>query len=154
MTAPNHALTGALIGLSIADPVLALSLAFLSHFACDMIPHYDLPEADVAARLRSKRFLREFIYLGAALCLFIVVFLAAAHPLHWLLAASCAFMATSPDLLWLPRYLHVRRTGHDVALRHWFYKFHHRIQWRTGPQLWWIETVWFILGSVLVAARV
>ena len=38
MTATNHALTGAIIGLVIGEPVLAIALAFASHFICDALP--------------------------------------------------------------------------------------------------------------------
>jgi hypothetical protein len=48
VTAPNHALTGALIGLSVANPVLALPLAFVSHLLQDTVPHYDPAEPDMA----------------------------------------------------------------------------------------------------------
>lgn len=151
MTAPNHALTGALIGLTVTNPALALPLAFLSHFACDLIPHYDPPGADGAKRFRSKRFVYEFLIVGAGLCLALVLLLAVARPHHWFLAAVCAFLATSPDLLWIPRFLHARRTGKDVIPNNWFFRLHHRIQWRTGPRLIWVEAVWFVVfGAVLL----
>lgn len=150
MTAPNHALTGAVIGLSISNPFVALPLAFLSHFVCDLIPHYDPPTVG-AKRLDSRRFLYEFIILGAAICFLIVLYLAIARPEHWVNAAFCAFAAASPDLFWIPRFIHVKRTGKDVVLRNWFLKFHSRLQWQTGPKLFWVEAVWFVVfaGSIV-----
>ena len=153
MTAPNHALTGALIGLTISNPAVALPLAFLSHFVCDAIPHYDPPETDKALRLNSKRFMYEFLFVGAGLCMLLVLALAFTRPQHWLTAAVCAFLATSPDLFWIPRFLHVKRTGQDKPLANPFLKFHSWIQWRTGPKLFWLESVWFMAGVALVAAR-
>lgn len=150
MTAPNHALTGAIIGLSIANPVLALPLAFLSHFVCDAIPHYDPPEPDVAKLYRSKRFMYEFLIGGGALCLLVVLLLALARPQHWLSAAVCAFLATSPDLFWIPRFLRARRGGIDRPLRNWFLQFHDWVQWRTGPKLIWLETAWFVVFGTLL----
>ena len=142
MTAPNHALTGALIGLTVSDPALAMPLAFLSHFACDAIPHYDPPAQDTVTRMRSSRFVREQLLGGAALCLLLVIWLAIARPHHWLLAAVCAFLAASPDLFWIPRFVHVQRTGKDQPPRSWFLRFHAWIQWRTGPGFWWVEVLW------------
>lgn len=153
MTAPNHALTGAVIGLSISNPWLALPLAFLSHFVCDAIPHYDQPEQDTVTRLRSRRFLVEFLIVGATICLGIVLVLAAARPHHWLQAAIGAFLAASPDLFWIQRYLYIRRHGIDRKTSNLFLQFHSRIQWKTGPQLLWVEIVWFVCFALLMYVR-
>ena len=42
MTSISHALIGAAIAAKIADPVIAGTLAFGTHFVCDAIPHWDL----------------------------------------------------------------------------------------------------------------
>jgi hypothetical protein len=44
MTGFNHGMAGAVIALTVKQPVLAVPLAFLSHFATDMIPHFGLDE--------------------------------------------------------------------------------------------------------------
>lgn len=150
MTAPNHALTGALIGLSVANPAVALPLAFVSHFVCDAIPHYDLPEKDNAKRLASTRFVVEFLVVGAALCFALVLVLAYTKPHHWLQAALGAFLAASPDLFWLPRFLRVRRTGKDTTLRNPFHRLHSLVQWNTGPKLIWLEAAWFVVFTALL----
>jgi hypothetical protein len=151
MTATNHAITGALIGLSIGNPAVAIPLAFISHFALDAIPHYDQAEQDMAKRLGSKQFIYEQLILGAGLCLSLVIALAITHPRHWLVASVCAFAATSPDLFWIPRFVHVKRTGKDLLPSNWFLRFHHWIQWKTGPQLWWVEAAWYgIFGGILI----
>lgn len=151
MTAPNHALTGALIGLTIANPWLALPLAFVSHLVCDAIPHYDPPEQNISKRIVSRAFVRDFLVIGAALCLLIVLALAITKPEHWLQASVCAFLATSPDLFWIPRFVRALRGKQPLPLRNWFLWFHHRIQWRTGPQFAWVEAVW---GGALTAVFV
>jgi len=151
MTAPNHALTGAVIGLVVSNPALALPLAFLSHFACDAIPHYDSPGEDGPRRFNSKRFVYEFLVIGAALCLAIVLLLAVARPRHWLVAAICAFLAASPDLFWIPRFLYARRTYTEKLQWNWFLQFHSWVQWKTGPKLIWLELVWFVGFSAILA---
>lgn len=149
MTAPNHAVTGALIGLTI-NPWLALPLAFLSHFVCDAIPHYDPAETDTNRRLSSRRFFLEFIVFGAALCFLLVLFLSIVRPQHWQVAAMCAFLATSADLFWLPRYLQVKRSGRAAPITNPFLRFHSAIQWNTGPQWLWLELVWFaVVGGTV-----
>ncbi|HSX06931.1 MAG TPA: hypothetical protein VLG92_04370 [Candidatus Saccharimonadia bacterium] len=152
MTAPNHALTGAVIGLTVTNPALALPLAFLSHFMCDAIPHYDMPGEDGPKRFKSKRFVYEFLVVGAGLCLAIVLLLAAARPQHWLVAACCAFLAASPDLFWVPRFLYARRTNTEPPLNR-FLRFHLWLQWKAGPQLLWLELAWFVGFSMILIKR-
>jgi len=151
VTAANHALTGALIGLCVGNPVLAPALAFLSHFVLDAIPHYDPPGNNAAVKIGSRRFFLEHIVLGGALCLLLVVLLAAARPAHWLQAVVCAFVATIPDLLFIPRYLHIKRTGKDNLASNWFWRFHNNIQWFQKPIGFVVEAAWFAAaGSLLL----
>lgn len=151
MTATNHALTGAFIGLATGNAWLAVPLAIASHFVCDAIPHYDVAGTTHAAKIGSKKFLYVQILLGAVLCTLIVIALALLRPQHWLLAASCAFFAASPDLLFIPRYLHVRRTGHDNVKRFWFWRFHNVIQWFQKPVGIVVELAWTAALLLLIA---
>src|SRR5206468_8014016 len=102
MTATNHALTGAFIGLAVGNPLVAIPAAFASHFICDALPHFDVPGKTAEARIGSKAFLYLQIMLGGFLCLVLVAVLAVARPQHWLTACFCAFVATSPDILAIP----------------------------------------------------
>jgi len=148
VTAPNHALTGALIGLSVSNPALALPLAFLSHFIQDTVPHYDQDTPEVQ-RIGSKRLFYEQVVAGGAVCALVVLALSLTRPTHWLTAVGAAFLAASPDLFWIPRWLHVRKTGKDRKLS-LFLRFHRSIQWKTGPGFLWVEAVWFVGASVLL----
>lgn len=151
MTATNHALTGAFIGLVSGNPWLALPLAVVSHFVCDVIPHFDVPGESAEDRMGSKAFLYVQIILGAVLCGLIVLSLAVLQPKHWLLAALCAFLAASPDLLYVPRFLHVRKTGHDNVAQFWFWQFHNDIQWFQRPIGAVVEVAWAIGMLVLIS---
>lgn len=142
MTAPNHALTGAVIGLTITSPWLAVPMAFLSHFVLDAIPHYDVPGGSNAERIGSRQMFYIQIVGGALLCFFIVLGLFLASPESWVLAAFCAFIATSPDLLSFPRFLSVKKNGVDPLQKWWFWRVHHNIQWKVGKRLWVVEAVW------------
>jgi hypothetical protein len=142
MTAPNHALTGAAIGLAVANPWVAIPLAFLSHFALDAIPHYDVPGGSNADRIGSRHMFYIQIVGGALLCFAIVLGLFFANPENWLLAAFCAFIATSPDLLSFPRYLSVKKNGVDPLGQWWFWRIHHNIQWKVGERFWAVEVLW------------
>lgn len=151
MMALNHAVTGAIIGLSVDEPALALPLAFVSHFALDAIPHYDPPKPDGdVALFRSKKFVYEQLVLNGALCILLVICLAVAKPQQWFVAAVCAFLATSPDLMWLPKFQVARRTGKVEQPNNPIARFHSRIQWLTNPKLIWLELVWLaVTGAIL-----
>lgn len=149
MTATNHAITGALIGLSLGNPAVALPLAFASHFVLDAIPHYD-PPGNELTRIKARRF-RYQLLLDTSLCLLLVIGLVFTQPRHWLVAAFSAFAATSPDLFWLPKFLQAQRTGRITPAKNWFLRFHRWIQWKTGPGFWWVEAAWYgVLGGVLI----
>lgn len=42
MTATSHALIGTMIAVKTGNPALAIGLSFASHFAADLVPHWDL----------------------------------------------------------------------------------------------------------------
>lgn len=146
MTATNHALTGAAIGLVIGEPLLAVPAALVSHFVCDALPHYSssLPDEVV---LKSKAF-RNYLVGEASLCLFLVICLALFKPDHWLLAASCAFLAAAPDLVSVNRYLAVRRGQPFRPGR--YVRFARRIQWFERPIGGVVEIAWFIAMLLII----
>jgi hypothetical protein len=146
MRAINHALTGSIIGLAVGKPVLALPLALVSHFVCDVIPHYGAGLSE-AQTLRSKWF-RNLIYIDAVLCVGLVVVLAVSRPAHWPLAVACAFAATAPDLLSVNRYIRIRQ--HRPWQGNAYSRFASRIQWFERPIGVVVEVMWFIAGAVLL----
>ncbi len=145
MIATNHALTGAVIGLTLGKPWMAVPTALLSHYVCDMLPHYHSPQPD-AVLLKSKGF-RNYLLAEAGLCTTIVVILALAQPDHWFLAAVCAFIAAAPDLLSINRYLKERQ-GRPWKPG-WYTGFAKRIQWFERPIGVVVETAWFIGSCTL-----
>lgn len=145
MTATNHALTGAIIGLTVVNPLVAMIAAFVSHYICDAIPHYDSADPD---RLRKKSF-RAYLVADTVLCVLLVILLALTQPAVWILASLCAFLATSPDLFWINRYRHIlRRTNWSP---NWHSRFASKIQWFERPIGAVVEVVWFVLAIVLLA---
>src|SRR5579884_3917662 len=141
MRAINHALTGSLIGLTVGEPAVALPLALASHFICDIIPHHAATDPTSPEWLGSARF-RNVLITDALLCITLVVVLALDHPLHWLLAAICAFVATSPDMLNLRLFIDARSRGSVNITR--LLKFTIGIQWFQRPIGAVVEAAWFI----------
>ncbi len=133
MTAPNHALTGAVIGLTVVNPWLAIPFAFLSHFILDVIPHFgyanlpgDVDEID--AWLWQKKSMKLFLLLQFVLCVGLVGVLFTTQTSNWLLASVCAFIATTPDLYSVPRFL--KAAGLTETAPKWdsFRRFHQALQ--------------------------
>lgn len=146
MTATNHALTGAIIGLVVGQPLIAVPAAILSHFVCDALPHFKVNLPDKVL-LKISGF-RNYLIADASLCVLLVAVLAILQPQHWLLASICAFLATSPDLLWVNKYLKNRRGQHWK--RSSFARFAGGIQWFQRPIGAVVEIAWFIAAVIIL----
>jgi len=143
MTATNHALTGALIGLSIGNPWLALPAAFASHFVLDAVPHFGFKNAkSLEEWLPDIRF-KLMLAFEVVFCFCIVLALFLLRPDHWFLGALCAFVAASPDLYSLPIFLYYNQVTARPIKWNAFRRFHLGIQ---TERTWgaWIELVWLI----------
>ncbi len=148
MTATNHALTGALIGLIVGEPLIAVPAALVSHFVCDAIPHYGMPTLKLKEqRLKSDGFNR-YLAADSSLCVLLVLTLALAHPEHWQLAVICAFLAASPDLLWFDRWRKARQGKPWRGNR--FTRFAGDVQWFERPIGAVVEVAWFAAAIALM----
>ncbi len=125
MTATNHALSGALIGLVVTQPLLALPLALASHFVLDAIPHFGFDE--FGGHLKAKKAFHRVLYIDALLLTLLIVFLLA-NGASWLVFAGL-FLAGSPDLIWAYRYVVKEKLGKvPPAPKNAFDRFHSHIQ--------------------------
>lgn len=146
MRATNHALTGAIIGLTVQNPWVALPAAFLSHFVCDFIPHHDDPSIPMGSKTEIRLLILDA--LGAVI---VASYLFVLRPEAWFVACWAAFLATSPDLMWIPRFIQRVRTGKDIEPRNWLEKFHARIQHWARPWGAYVEAVWAVVAVLLLA---
>lgn len=145
MRAINHALTGAVIGLSVAEPAIALPAAFFSHFVCDTIPHFGSPKVEVG----SRRF-TVFLIVDALLCVALVAWIFFSGSPNWWLASACAFLAASPDFLELRRFVALNRRKQFSCNRLEFIL--KKIQWFERPIGAWVEAAWFAAGLIVITA--
>jgi len=112
MTATAHALIGASLAVKIANPIVGIPLAILSHFLADLIPHWDLgTNHRQKSLLRLKTETTLDVLLGYALVflifrnmadiryLFIMAF--AAQLPDWLEAPVFMFGVKIPPFTWL-----------------------------------------------------
>lgn len=148
MRAINHAMTGALIGLTITNPVVALPLAVASHFVLDSIPHY---ADDEQVPINSKIFAIELV-VDALLCGLLVLALMLRTPDSWLVPSLTALAAASPDFMSIARYVRgVRHGDTSKGSKYAIRRFHTRIQ-NESPKAWPVEVIW-ALGCIVLLAR-
>lgn len=147
MTATNHALSGALIGLSVTQPVIALPLALVSHFVLDAIPHLGLDE--LGGHLKAKKMFKWMLVLDAIFLAVVMVWLYIINAPF--LAFTCLFLAGSPDFIWAYRYIFKENLGKNPKpIRHIFNRFHARIQTSQTLQGAWVELPLAVLFVYLI----
>lgn len=140
MSGANHILTGALIGALIQEPLIALPVALLSHFALDLLPHFGFSSWE--ERQKHKN-LHKIILRVDLLMLLVVVLLILSAGAGWLVIA-CAFAAVAPDLAWVYRYIFQQQFGRLKPRKgNWLTEFHSGIQTREFPNGFIIEIIAF-----------
>lgn len=147
MTATNHALTGALIGLVIASPVAALIVALLSHFVLDALPHFTNP----SWKFNGRRF-KTLLLTDMIGCFLVAGLVFASRPEHWSVIILCAFVATSPDFAWVPDFVAAQRKRPKPKYGP-FRRFASWIQWSATPRGGIVEAVWAIVFISLIYAK-
>lgn len=130
MNTLNHAATGATIAVVAGNPVIALPLAFASHFALDALPHHGhpgnggYPEAFKHKKLTFLSLSYELI--GLPILLFFLV----GQP--WFVWIA-SVLAISPDFKWPYRYWFFERKGKKPPEADKLTKFHQWVQWCERP---------------------
>lgn len=151
MIATNHTLTGALIALTVKQPVAALALAFASHFIMDVLPHYGLPgNVTQNRKLKSYRVVMNIDTAVAALSLVALPFLLRSS-VNPLLCFGCMFVSVVPDLVWLLRFFIYKLTGKLPQIDK-FSLVHKKIQWGEIPTGLPIDLVWLTTVVLLINA--
>jgi hypothetical protein len=138
MRAINHAMTGAIIGLTVHEPLLAVPAAIASHFVLDALPHF-------GERIDSwtSPVFRFLLGMDAVLCFALVLTIFLIRPDYWLLAIVCATLAAGVDFIQARRYFRVA-LHHDLRGMpgNIVESFHARIQWFQKPIGMVVEFVW------------
>ncbi|MGF7229473.1 MAG: hypothetical protein ACQR33_05865 [Candidatus Saccharibacteria bacterium] len=151
MTATNHAVTGAVIALTLKRPELAIPLAFISHFVLDAIPHFGIHEDDVLKR--NVHWLFRCVMTSdviLAVSAFIILPIIGRNVVAWGWIVASMTAAFTPDLVWIARYFEEMRT--KISRPHGRYaRFHQCIQWSETPWGLIVEIVWLAGGLACVA---
>ena len=140
MTATGHAIIGTVIAAKIGNPALAIPLAFVSHIAADLVPHWDV---GTNRRFKTKKKMRVQaaldVIISFALSYLLIVFL---FPTTNLLYAFVIIIAAqAPDWLMTPYYFF------GVKQFKWAYEFGKK----TNKEL---DKPWGIIYQVVVLLAV
>ena len=143
MTGTNHVLTGTAIGLAVANPMVAIPAAFMSHFVCDIIPHFGVDDE----QMKSKAFSR-FLIAEAVISTSIIIALLAYRPEQWFVAAICGFLAFLPDAIWIRKY-RTLKAGESFSYT-WLEGLLHNIQWYERPKGAFVELAWLLVMTTVI----
>lgn len=152
MTATNHALTGAVVAMAIRQPLLAIPIAFLSHFVLDAIPHFGIHEDDHSKRNNHWLF-RTVISVDtvvAATMLITIPLLANENSSWWIILLGM-LAGIAPDTVWIYRFVRLMR---NKVIRPYgrIAQFHQNIQWSEKPWGLIVEIAWMI-GCLIVIGQ-
>lgn len=135
-----HALTGALIGLSVEDPIIAAPLGFISHFVLDSTPHFGLDGLDF--KTPKGKVVGVLDCFGALMVWLVLMW---HFPIYRLVITTGIFFACLPDLLYLPDIFFNYIPSKKLL------KFHSRIQWSQTPLGTITDASWAILVIYLLS---
>ena len=119
MTATAHALIGASLAVKIANPYIGIPLAIASHFAADLVPHWDAgTNHKTKTKLRLKIEATLDVLLGFALVFLIFQSQVLANPIYlfsmiiaaqlpdWIAAPAGMFKINIPPFSWMQTISH------------------------------------------------
>jgi hypothetical protein len=140
MTISNHVVVASLIAVTINDPLIVLPLAFLSHYALDVLPHYGY--GGNGGYTESFKHKETFIMEGLDL-IGIVILLFTIDFSVWVVTAAI-ILSLLPDFEWPFRYIFYERKGlkppNTITSR-----FHQKIQWCERRWGVFVEVVFFVI---------
>jgi hypothetical protein len=139
-------MTGAIIGLSISEPIIAVPLAVGSHFVLDAIPHFGEKKVSFTSPVFNNLLKADVILCAALVSIIMVV-----RPRNWILAIVCATLAAGVDFMHIPRYLKSIKTGTVAKPTTLVGRFHSRIQWFERPPGAVVEIVWATAAIVVLS---
>lgn len=146
MTATAHAVLGTVIAAKVGNPLLAIPLALISHFAADAIPHWD---TGIGWRKKTKqRFLVESatdVVIGYLISFFLLVLLFPETNLWYTFLIIT--VSQLPDWLMAP-YLFLKS---NFPLFKYAYTIQHRLNQTLNNPWGIINQVAVLLGTIIFA---
>jgi len=146
MTGTSHLATGAIIGVTVANPLIAVPAALMSHLILDTFPHY----GEDVENPNQARWLAVTLPDGVTV-LAMAGFLLSQGYIAPLLVG---LVAVSPDTPFIIEVIRNRLFGTtpDFENRSAFTKFHSRIQRLERPWGWTLEIVYAVIFGLILFA--
>jgi len=145
-------MTGAVIALLVKEPALAVPLSFLSHFACDLIPHFGVRDDEEVSELFTRKF-NIILVVDFLVAVSLMVILGFLFPAQRLTIWACMVAAALPDAMWAYHRLYVEHIKKRKPKLDWLAKFHHLIQWSQTYYGIFVELAWFTAMGVIILAQ-
>ncbi len=144
MTITNHVVAGAVIGIAVSQPIVAIVLAFASHFLMDALPHFGYKGNKGFNEVLKHRLSYIVGIVTLVSTIAVAIFLGING--EWF-AILTGIVAASPDAVGWYNYVAFEKKGNSaksgLALLH--VKYHRRIQLFERPWGIYIEIVAFAL---------
>jgi hypothetical protein len=146
MTGFNHGITGALIAITVKNPVLAVPLSFASHYLTDMIPHFGFKQDVVLGKKFNRFILFDFIF-----SLVLMVVLGLLFPQQKWLIWICMIAAAIPDIVWWIYRKSVTKWPKGLDS---FTKMHFKWNAKSHVDHFYYDAIWFmgVFGIILLLA--
>lgn len=151
MTATGHALIATLLIVKFPDPAISLPLAFASHFACDIIPHWDS-----GTHHHDKT--RQRLFFEAGLDVIVSVFLSvllfeALGGGNYILLFIGIFLSQLPDWLTAPYFILHMKSPLVAWSRH-MYRLQHRLNSRLDKPWGIVTQVVTVVGLYILLFKI
>lgn len=143
-------LTGAVLAVTLRNPLLVVPFALLSHFLLDTLPHFGVLASDTPER-NSHPLFRKVLHTDIILAvLALIVLPILLHDVvHWFVVVLGMLAAWVPDTVWISHFIHDHK-GWERKAPHWLTRFHQKIQWFEKPPGLITEIAWLAGTGLLL----
>jgi hypothetical protein len=152
MTGTNHGMTGAVIALLIKEPLVAVPLSVMSHFACDAIPHFGVKDIPNESEVFGRKF-TIILIIDFLVAITIMALLGHLFPSQRVLIWACMIAAAIPDVMWAYYRLYVEIIKKRTPILGPIARFHTWIQWSQTSKGAYLELAWFIGTGLIILSR-
>ena len=152
MTGFNHGMTGAVIALVVKNPAIAIPISFVSHFAQDIVPHWNYGIKRRQGQ-RTNFFTRRFdslLSLDFCIAVAAMVVLAFMFPAQKWRIWLCMIVAASPDLMWAYYRLYLEHLKRRKPNYNALARFHIFVQWSQTGLGFAAEIIWFVTAWIII----
>lgn len=149
MTATGHALVATIIAAKFSNPAIGLPICLFSHFACDILPHWD--EGTHWRQKTKLRFFNETVFdVILSFTLSFVVYKYIFLQNNFIYLYSCMLFAQLPD--WLSSAYLILGINNPVFI--WVYRLQRKLNkkldkpWGIVTQIGAIVMIYFVLYRI------